>query len=118
MAGAVLGAIAVGVAAAGTIYSAEQQRLAQSKADDQLRDQKNEMLTQQNWQKKKKGINDQNAALAALRLRGTEGTPGTAGTAPTPMAGTPQSTGILGGIGGGLTVPTNVSKAVNSPLGL
>jgi hypothetical protein len=101
----------------GALYGMQYDMQVQASKDsnDRINDEQTKIQAEQAWLRKKKGINDQNAALAALRLRGTEGTPGKSGTSQ--YTDTPQSTGILGGVGD-VSVPTKVSKAVNSPLGL
>lgn len=103
---------AIAISAAATLYSAEQQRLSQSKADDKIRDEKNAFLTEQNWQQKKKAIKDQNAANTALRLRG--GTPGANTPGVTGVTGQPLQPGVLG-VGGKMQ---SVADATNTPLGL
>lgn len=104
------------VTAASAIYTNEETRKRQSAADDQVRDEKNRINNEIAWKNKKKGINDQNAAVAALRLRGENGTqgttviPGTVGAAPQP--------GVLGGVGGVTDPNTIAANKLNSPLGL
>ena len=117
---------AIAISTAATLYMSEQQRKAQSDADERLKQDKIAAGVEQAWQQKKKGIADQNAAQAALRLRGSnaDGTatsfiPGASG-GQKPIPGT---LGILGGIGGNSTqvsLPPGSQPNIrmNSPLGL
>ena len=107
---------AIVVSAAATMYASEQQRVAGSKADDKFRDEKRAIETEQAWQQKKKGINDKNASLAALRLRGEE----TTGAKTPPLAGAtpPPAVGMLGSVGAPQDPSTKANAILNSPLGL
>ena len=124
---------AIAISTAATLYMAEEQRKAQSDADERLKQDKIAAGVEQAWQQKKKGIADQNAANAALRLRGStaDGSPvgfipGSTG-GPAPIPGT---LGILGGVGGGsnqVNLPPGAQQALvkqqggmkmSSPLGL
>ena len=117
---------AIAISTAATLYMAEEQRKAQSAADERLKQDKIAAGVEQAWQQKKKGMADQNAAQAALRLRGSnaDGTatsfiPGASG-GQTPI---PGALGILGGVGGNsgqvnLPPGAQIGPRMNSPLGL
>jgi len=69
------------------------------------------------WMQKKKGINDKNASMAALRLRGPENTKPT-GTM-TPSTGTTaQPLGLLGIQKTTQQLAKDATQFLNSPLGL
>lgn len=68
------------------------------------------------WMQKKKGINDKNASMAALRLRGPE-TAKTAG-ATTPTGTTAQPLGLLGIQKTTQQLAQDATQFLNSPLGL
>ena len=115
---------AVAITAAATLYQAEQQRQAQSDADERIKQDKIAAGIEREWQNKKKAINDRNASMAALRLRGEANNVVPAGTIPgsngaaVPIPGT---IGVLGGIGAQQPVslpPGTTSPKLNSPLGL
>lgn len=113
---------AVALTAAATLYQAEQQRQAQSDADERIKQDKIQAGIEREWQNKKKSINDRNASMAALRLRGETNVPAMAGTIPNTQAPIPGTMGILGGVGGnpqGVTLPPGTqTPKMNSPLGL
>ena len=110
---------AIAISTAATIYQAEQTRQAQSDADERIKQEKIQAGIEKDWQNKKKGIADRNAANAALRLRGTstDTMNAVSGTATqTPIPGT---VGVLGGIGGQVTLPNGVQPMrPSSALGL
>lgn len=68
------------------------------------------------WMQKKKGINDKNASMVALRLRGPE-TAKTAGTT-TPTGTTAQPLGLLGIQKTTQQLAQDATQFLNSPLGL
>ena len=113
---------AIGISTVAALYMAEQQRQAQSNADEELKQSKITAQNEKDWQNKKKGINDANAANTALRLRGD--TAGPAVTT-TPVGGPPSAPnmGVLGGIGSGIGLMNGGQQVpgaakMNSPLGL
>lgn len=118
----------VGTAAVATYMNYEQQRQAQSKADEKVKQEQIKMDIEKAWSNKKKGINDQNASQAALRLRGAgevTNLSGTRGGSLADMVGNAGSQmnqlGLLGPTPNTVGVPSPSQKAqkiLNSPLGL
>lgn len=113
----------VGTAAVATYMNYEQQRQAQSKADEKVKQEQIKMDVEKAWQNKKKGINDKNASQAALRLRGTADgvvpnvTP--AGVASSGGAQTKMSPlGLLGMQQTPQQLAQNATQILNTPLGL
>lgn len=113
---------AIAISTAATLYMGEQQRQAQSNADEELKKNKIAAANEKDWMNKKKGIADQNAANTAMRIRGDATAPVGAAVTTTPVGTTPAPVGVLGGIGGiGSINPqqlANVQSKINSPLGL
>ena len=116
---------AIGISTVAALYMAEQQRQAQSNADEELKQSKITAQNEKDWQNKKKGINDQNAANTALRLRGDSTGPAVT-TTPVGGAASAPNLGVLGGVGGignllngGQQLPgVSTNSKMNSPLGL
>ena len=112
----------VTTAAAGAYFNYEQQRQAQSKADEKVKQEQIKMETEKAWQNKKKGINDKNASQIALRLRGTPDamvpnvTPAgvASGNAQTKLA----PLGLLGVQQTAQQLTKNATQILNTPLGL
>ena len=118
----------VGTAAVATYMNYEQQRQAQSKADEKVKQEQIKMDVEKAWQNKKKGINDKNASQAALRLRGAgevtnlSGVKGGSFAELVGNAGSQMgSLGLLGPTPNTVNMPSPSQKAqkiVNTPLGL
>jgi len=113
----------VGTAAVATYMNYEQQRQAQSKADEKVKQEQIKMDIEKAWSNKKKGINDQNASQAALRLRGTpDGMVPNVTPAGVASAGNAQTKlsplGLLGMPQTPNKLAQNATQVLNSPLGL
>ena len=115
--GTAIGSLALGPL--GTLYGMQYDTQVQASKDANVavNAEKDAINAEKAWMNKKKGINDKNASMTALRLRGPDTAPkpvGTAGTSGT----TAQPLGLLGIQKTTSQLAQDATQFLNSPLGL